>query len=780
MDPYSSISKNLHQLEEIANQFKQDELNDGEAGFLRDRVQSCLSNIRHELAGAKVITASRYNELKSELKNIDHLYQKVFENEHAFEAIKETHESYNALKTEIEIKNKSPDLINSIHIVKTAARSYTQANERDHLFFDPERNRFVGTNRPQDEPREVHIRTALNVIHNHLKAIDERLETLSSDLTENEVFWINLQLEGLQGEVVPLYEEAGTVEVEEFPSVFRYASEIFTKREASPEAEEMGRLIDESMGTLAASDFSNIEEMGKLAVGFHQFDPLLESDEMQQIGRYLNDNIDDIFGQLETVAEAPSGDKSIYLRKEVTGLPRTLQVLLPEEGLGPDDLLFIVQLKRHGVMPLDQEGLKLFMQQVTEGVADPLEPSDKGLPVIGKGAFKAAKHSLTFPRLAISEDGVVDPEQVVHSTTLTPNILSKGHIQQCLTESGVYIDTPVVKKTVDMLGKKARRNIEQEVKHHKKFQGPGVLPLIGSSQYEGSYKFEEPSIIKSLFGVRRECLVNFSKSNVVTIKCDGDLEFNPDKKFTLEEKKKIAEDVITGMIRIHEMRFKHGDMKPQNILFLRDEEGVHAFLCDFGLSGLWDSSGGGTPIFLPVNMLGFPIDSPQYDVYAMGLTLLGLFTNCHVYSPLRQIMTFQRQQRAQIKAILDNPILFALAVKQQGVTEEELREMCDRFLQEDKSTFFLEDRYFLRNLFLDESLDAKRPLLSAFVKVFFVHYAQKANSMTEEECARLFGHDSDMSPDADLTIPLLENLLKEIQAVEVISDPELTALTRRI
>lgn len=74
--------------------------------------------------------------------------------------------------------------------------------------------------------------------------------------------------------------------------------------------------------------------------------------------------------------------------------------------------------------------------------------------------------------------------------------------------------------------------------------------------------------------------------------------------------------VAAGLAAAHEAGVQHGDVKPENIIV--DRAAQRAWLVDFGFAG---SSQGGTPAFLAPERLEGGEQSPEADVYALGLTM---------------------------------------------------------------------------------------------------------------------------------------------------------------
>lgn len=90
--------------------------------------------------------------------------------------------------------------------------------------------------------------------------------------------------------------------------------------------------------------------------------------------------------------------------------------------------------------------------------------------------------------------------------------------------------------------------------------------------------------------------------------------------------------LVDAVARLHEAKFNHLDIKPDNVMVRRGEAGKYEpVLIDFGLSRHFDDSNqatttiqiqGATQSYAPVEQhLGVDKFSPQADVYALGATL---------------------------------------------------------------------------------------------------------------------------------------------------------------
>jgi len=103
---------------------------------------------------------------------------------------------------------------------------------------------------------------------------------------------------------------------------------------------------------------------------------------------------------------------------------------------------------------------------------------------------------------------------------------------------------------------------------------------------------------------------------------------------SLQEREKVVADIGQGLIYLHEKKYVHRDIKPDNVLvrYGKDPEGnrtVEAKITDFGLttkaSKIWPESYAGTMSFLPDSLIhldgGEKIQGPKTDIYSFGVTV---------------------------------------------------------------------------------------------------------------------------------------------------------------
>ncbi len=113
--------------------------------------------------------------------------------------------------------------------------------------------------------------------------------------------------------------------------------------------------------------------------------------------------------------------------------------------------------------------------------------------------------------------------------------------------------------------------------------------------------------------------------------------------YTSDEFRRIASDVASGVAAIHQQGLVHGDLKPGNVMVTTNTDGSFgkAIVLDFGFakeraraSGRRPGAppDGGTPNYMSPERIRSGGASPEDDVYALGLTLLEMWT-CRVPEP---------------------------------------------------------------------------------------------------------------------------------------------------
>ena len=113
--------------------------------------------------------------------------------------------------------------------------------------------------------------------------------------------------------------------------------------------------------------------------------------------------------------------------------------------------------------------------------------------------------------------------------------------------------------------------------------------------------------------------------------------------YTSDEFRRIAHDVASGVAAIHAQGLVHGDLKPGNVMVTTNPDGSFgkAIVLDFGFAKERARSSarrpgappdGGTPNYMAPERIRSGGASPEDDVYALGLTLLEMWT-CRVPEP---------------------------------------------------------------------------------------------------------------------------------------------------
>jgi eukaryotic-like serine/threonine-protein kinase len=113
--------------------------------------------------------------------------------------------------------------------------------------------------------------------------------------------------------------------------------------------------------------------------------------------------------------------------------------------------------------------------------------------------------------------------------------------------------------------------------------------------------------------------------------------------YTADEFRRIAHDVASGVAAIHQQGLVHGDLKPGNVMVTTNQDGSFgkAMVLDFGFAKERARASarrpgappdGGTPNYMSPERIRSGGASPEDDVYALGLTLLEMWT-CRVPEP---------------------------------------------------------------------------------------------------------------------------------------------------
>ena len=113
--------------------------------------------------------------------------------------------------------------------------------------------------------------------------------------------------------------------------------------------------------------------------------------------------------------------------------------------------------------------------------------------------------------------------------------------------------------------------------------------------------------------------------------------------YTADEFRRIAHDCASGVGAIHAQGLVHGDLKPGNVMVTTNTDGSFgkAMVLDFGFAKERARASarrpgappdGGTPNYMSPERIRSGGASPEDDVYALGLTLLEMWT-CRVPEP---------------------------------------------------------------------------------------------------------------------------------------------------
>src|SRR5580658_4882322 len=113
--------------------------------------------------------------------------------------------------------------------------------------------------------------------------------------------------------------------------------------------------------------------------------------------------------------------------------------------------------------------------------------------------------------------------------------------------------------------------------------------------------------------------------------------------YTADEFRRLAHDIASGVAAIHQQGLVHGDLKPGNVMVTTNADGSFgkAIVLDFGFAKERARASarrpgappdGGTPNYMSPERIRSGGASPEDDGYALGLTLLEMWT-CRVPEP---------------------------------------------------------------------------------------------------------------------------------------------------
>jgi len=741
MEPVNKIESRFETLRNIAQSARSETLNDGEASHIYHKVSECAHSIEQALTSQEILDSGRMKVLKRELKEIEYLFRSVFtaENERMFPSLREAHTEFNELSLIVSLDEKCPGLrrsfLNMVRIVET----YDRNRDRRHVKFYPRQNRFVGMPRGEGTVRVKEVQKGIAKLEQVENQVADTIKKSIDALTQTERRYIQDKLDFLSRSIDRLYQEAPAGRQADHPKVFRYISNLIGKTEKTRPQVSLDQTIKETESLLIdADEFEFVEREEELRIGFHDFDPLLHAHELEQIGAYCREYEEDL---LERVLSNTPFDRihSLYLPKEETGLSRTIQILAPDDAKSPADLNLVVQLKHH--------------------TSKEEAPNLKRL--VGQRGYRAAQHSLLIPFNKISRDGTVKPEEICHTTTLTPRIQSKGHILQILAQmhSGSQPLSPAQRRSLDSL--------RREVKYHNEFAGRGILPIYGSGVYSGAFTKGEDTIA-------------LEKMNMITPACFADLNASERASLTFQEKKQVIGDMISGLIRIHEKGYAHGNICPENMALYRGKQGIQGFLTGFEFTTNWNLASGGSPLYFPTDPRDqtFVKSSSYHDLYAASLILLGFLTDKFVFTPSREAVDVILLAREEAGRMLADPEALKMAAQNEQLPPEEYRSrLVEALSRVDDRIWTLPDAHELDDLLSDEILADRNPLLHTFVKTFFTNYSYSGDSLSGKHSRAIFPTE-DYDPEIDYTALLLKELQKQISLVEGEDELKLEALIR--
>jgi len=214
---------------------------------------------------------------------------------------------------------------------------------------------------------------------------------------------------------------------------------------------------------------------------------------------------------------------------------------------------------------------------------------------------------ISFPKQKINLQGVglnIDPLPP-SSITYTTNELGRGTFGKVV--EGTYLGTKVAIKIlhsqVDLPA------FSKEVQLLLKLRHPCCVTLIG-------YLITpEPSMVMEI--------LSFNLNTVI---------YNY--YITLDVKKKITKDIISGLKYLHSLPMIHRDMKPANILLAKINDEFLAKISDFGTAKVISYSLPqasltnmlvGTPYYMAPEIINHYEYSPESDLYALGVIIYEIF-----------------------------------------------------------------------------------------------------------------------------------------------------------
>ena len=189
------------------------------------------------------------------------------------------------------------------------------------------------------------------------------------------------------------------------------------------------------------------------------------------------------------------------------------------------------------------------------------------------------------------------------------------------------------------------------------------------ANYEEFYSFESPQ------GIFDYAVMQYYP--------DGNLSNAIKQGLTAEQKEDIATQLLEGIAFLHEHKVVHRDLKPGNILIVRDGDSIIPLITDFGLSKAADlgdgsvfsnSFGGGTQRYSsPEQLQGKPLRL-NTDLWSYGAILYEIFTGQQLFSA-----SSGAANTAQADLEIYNKIVNG-NVQSLGVMPEKWRKVAERCL----------------------------------------------------------------------------------------------------
>lgn len=157
---------------------------------------------------------------------------------------------------------------------------------------------------------------------------------------------------------------------------------------------------------------------------------------------------------------------------------------------------------------------------------------------------------------------------------------------------------------------------------------------------------------------------------------EGDLIHwhNRNKKVSLKELIKQFTEIASALRHIHEEKFIHKDIKPDNILFLRTKEGTKILLCDLGFiaSEGADSAACGSLEYVAPEIWANQPYTQKIDIFAFGV-LMYYLTICEFPFIKGNFEDNYEYNQNLMKEHLNKPFLFQRSIIKDGINLELLK-----------------------------------------------------------------------------------------------------------